>query len=75
MITIRLTKILDENQPSEQAGFRAHFSTLDHLQAITQIMEKTEEYNLPLHMAFVDYSKAFDTVEHIEVLKALKTNI
>jgi hypothetical protein len=31
---------LDENQPCEQAGFRAKFSTIDHLQTINYVIEK-----------------------------------
>lgn len=72
VITRRLTKPLDENQPNEQAGFRSGFSTADHLQAVNQIMEKFNEFNLPLYIAFVDYTKAFDSVEHSSVLQALE---
>ena len=71
IITRRITKTLDQNQPNEQAGFRTGFSTIDHLQAVKQIIEKSEEYNLPLYLAFVDYKKAFDTVEHSRVIQAL----
>lgn len=71
IITRRLTQILDENQPPEQAGFRSGFSTADHLQALNQIIEKMEEFNLPLYIAFVDYKKAFDFLEHASVFQAL----
>lgn len=73
VLTRRLTKVLDENQPTEQAGFRSGFSTTDHLQAINQIIEKTVEYHHTLYLAFVDYNKAFDSVEHSSVLQALHT--
>ena len=72
ILTNRLTRELDDNQPTEQAGFRKNYSTIDHLQAINQIIEKTQEYNLTLYMAFIDYAKAFDTVEHVSILKALE---
>lgn len=67
-----LTKIFHENQPPEQAGFRASYSTIDHLQSVNQILEIAEEYNIKIHIAFVDYRKAFDTVEHTSVLNSLK---
>ena len=39
-------------------------------------MEKSDEYNLPLCIGFIDYEKAFDTVEHFAVFEALrKTNV
>ncbi|KAJ4449558.1 hypothetical protein ANN_00960 [Periplaneta americana] len=45
IITERMTKILDENQPMEQAGFRLGFSTIDHLQTTNQLFEKVQEFN------------------------------
>lgn len=63
IITNRLTNKFDAYQPVEQAGFRKGFSTIDHLQAIRTLIEKTTEYNIPLHLAFVDFHKAFDSIE------------
>ncbi|KHN80360.1 Retrovirus-related Pol polyprotein from type-1 retrotransposable element R2, partial [Toxocara canis] len=62
---------LDEQQPREQAGFRRNFSVVDHLFTINQILEKCNEYKLPLCIAFVDYERAFDSVEINAVLQAL----
>ena len=62
IITTRLEKKLDENQPREQAGFRSKYSTTDHIHAINQLKEKCREYNTLLYVAFVDYEKAFDSV-------------
>ena len=63
IITTRLEKKLDENQPREQAGFRRKYSTTDHIHPINQLKEKCLEYNVPLCVAFVDYEKAFDSVQ------------
>ena len=41
LITNTIHKILDENQPKEQAGFRKGYSTTDHLQTVRQIIGKT----------------------------------
>ena len=73
VLTKRLTKILDENQPPEQAGFRAGYSTADHLQILNQILEKATEFNLRVYLAFIVYNKAFDSVEHTNVFQALST--
>lgn len=67
----RLTKLLDENQPREQAGFRKHFSTVDHIHVITQLIEKTKEYGKSLYICFIDFTKAFDSLEHSAIWKAL----
>ena len=72
ILTNRLSKVLDENQPREQAGFRSGYSTIDHLQTMNQLIEKTTEYNKPLCLAFVDYEKAFDSVEQRAILNSLR---
>ncbi|KAK0424256.1 hypothetical protein QR680_008579 [Steinernema hermaphroditum] len=72
VLTKRIERILDAAQPVEQAGFRKNFSTIDHLQAINQLVERSREYRLPLFIVFVDYEKAFDTVELNAVWSAVQ---
>jgi len=72
ILTNRLENILDSNQPREQAGFRSGYSTMDHIHTINQLKEKCLEYNQPLCMVFIDYEKAFDSVETQSVLGALQ---
>lgn len=71
IITNRLNNKFDFYQPVEQAGFRSSFSTLDHIQTIRTLIEKCTEYNVPLHLAFVDYKKAFDSLETWAVMEAM----
>ena len=59
-------------QPREQAGFRSAFSTSDHLHVLNQLIEKCEEYGVELHLAFVDFTKAFDLLNHKFLLLALR---
>ncbi|KAA5780172.1 reverse transcriptase family protein, partial [Pseudomonas aeruginosa] len=72
VITNRLAQRLDDFQPPEQAGFRRGFGTVDHIHTVRQIIQKTEEYNLPLCLVFVDYEKAFDSIETWAVLESLQ---
>ena len=72
VITNRLARRLDEFQPPEQAGFRGGYGTIDHIHTVRQIIQKSEEYNQPLCLAFVDYEKAFDSVETWAVLESLQ---
>lgn len=72
IILNRITKKLDEQQPIEQAGFRSGFSTVDHMHTLKQVIEKCQEYGYPLYLAFIDYNKAFDSLEHHHIWLALK---
>ena len=48
IIQNRIKRVLDDNQPREQAGFREGFPTTDHLHALNQLIEKANEYQLKL---------------------------
>ena len=67
-----MIRTLDFHQPREQAGFRAGYSTIDHLQVVNQLQEKANEYNMSLCFAFVDYEKAFDSIEFEPLFEGLK---
>jgi Reverse transcriptase (RNA-dependent DNA polymerase) len=73
IISNRLKFDLDDHQAVNQAGFRHGFSTTDHLFTIQQLMEKCSEYQKTLFLGFVDFQKAFDSVEHVFLWRALKT--
>ena len=47
------------------------YSTADHLQTINQLTEKCNELKRPLCIGHIDYEKAFDSVEHEAIFKAL----
>jgi hypothetical protein len=63
---------MDQNQPPEQAGFHAKYSTVDHLHTINQIIEITQEYQQKIYMAFIDYRKAFDSVENTKIIDSME---
>lgn len=71
IITNSLEKKLYFYRSVEQAGFRARFETTDYLLALKTLIERTVEYNRPLVLIFVDFLKAFDTIEPDAILKAL----
>lgn len=72
IILNRITKKLDEQQPKEQAGFRSGYCTIDHIHVLQQMIEKCQEYGLCLYLGFVDYNKAFDSIHHTKIWKALE---
>ena len=72
IITNRINETLDREQPREQAGFRSGYSTHDHIHTLNQLIEKQSEFNRPLCLAFIDYEKAFDSVEKSAVMRAMR---
>ncbi|HEG7136646.1 TPA: reverse transcriptase family protein, partial [Staphylococcus aureus] len=68
----RLKLTLAAAQPREQAGFRKGFSTMDHIHTLQEIINRTNEYEMPLAMCFVDYAQAFDSVSTSSILGALR---
>ena len=71
VITNKLFEVIADRLPVEQAGFRKGFSTVSHILTLNLLVEKTREWDLPLHMVFIDFCKAFDTVEHSAIWAAL----
>ena len=67
----RMEKVLDKNRSGEQAGFRKGYSTVDHLHTINQLIEKCNEFKRPICIGYIDYEKAFDSIEHEAIFKAL----
>ena len=72
VILNRIARLLKEGSRREQAGFKAGFSTVDHIYTVTQLLEITREFHIPLCLLFIDFKKAFDSVEKKAVLNALK---
>ena len=68
----RMLDTLEQDQPRAQAGIRPSFSTIDHIRVVNKLQEKANEYEIPLSFAFVDYVKAFDSVEFKPLFTALE---
>ena len=62
VVLARLQKLADRVYPESQCGFRAKRSTIDMVFSIRQLQEKCREQNMPLYVAFIDLTKAFDLV-------------
>ena len=58
----RLSSYAENLLPEAQCGFRAGRGTVDMIFSLKQIQEKCVEQRMPLYMVFVDFTKAFDTV-------------
>lgn len=57
--------------PETQCGFRKNRSTTDMVFVLRQLLEKSREQRKDLHIAFIDLSKAFDTINREMLWKQL----
>ena len=62
MLTRLLEHVVDPVLPESQFGFRRRRSTIDMIFVARQLQEKCCEQHHDLYLAFVDLTKAFDTV-------------
>ena len=64
IISLRIKNKLEEEINIAQAGFRRGRGTREQILNMRIIIEKCREYNIDLFACFIDYSKAFDCVQH-----------
>ena len=62
MLTRLLEHVVDLVLPESQCGFRHERNTIDMIFVARLLQEKCREQHQDLYMAFVDLTKAFDTV-------------
>ena len=58
--------------PDVQAGFRKGRGTRDQIANIRWIIEKAREFQENIYFCFIDYTKAFDYVDHNKLWEILK---
>ena len=59
----RMKGALDKKLREEQAGFRKNKSCTDHIATLRIIIEQSIEWQSPLYINFIDFEKAFDSVD------------
>lgn len=72
LIFERINPYIEKIVGSCQCRFRRGKSTTDHIFAQKQIMAKYYEFGKDLHLIFVDYLQACDSVDREELWKVLK---
>ena len=55
--------------PDVQAGFRKGRGTRDQIANIRSIIEKAREFQKNIYLCFIDYAKAFDSVDDNKLWK------
>ncbi|XP_078357393.1 uncharacterized protein LOC144642296 [Oculina patagonica] len=68
----RMKAAVDNQLRDQQAGFRQDRSCTDHIATLRIIVEQSLEWNSALYVNFIDYEKAFDSVDRETLWKLLK---
>ena len=72
VLQARLQKYVNHEIPDVQAGFRQGRGTRDQIANIILIIEKVTEFQKNTLFCFIDYAKAFDSVDHNKLWEILK---
>ena len=60
----RLQQYMNHELPDVQTGFKKGRGTRDPIANIRWIMEKAREFQKNIYFCFIEYTKAFDCVDH-----------
>ena len=72
ILQARLQQYVNRELPDVQAGFRKGKGTRDQIVNICRIIKKAKEFQKNINFCFIDYTKAFDCVDHDKLWKILK---
>ncbi|KAK3740237.1 hypothetical protein RRG08_054258 [Elysia crispata] len=68
----RIKEAVDGQLRDNQAGFRKNRSCTDQIVALRIIVEQSIEWNSPLLVNFIDFEKAFDSIDRDTLWKLLR---
>ena len=69
ILQARLQQYMNRELPDVQAGFRKGRGTRDQNANIRWIIKKAREFQKNIYFCFIDYTKAFDCVDHNKLWK------
>ncbi|VDP87632.1 unnamed protein product [Schistosoma mattheei] len=68
----RMKDVVDAQLSDQQAGFRKDRSCTDRIATLRIIVEQSVEWNSSEYINFIDYEKAFDSVDRRTLWKLLR---
>ena len=68
----RMKEAVDPKLRDQQAGFQCNISCADQIARMRIIVEQSLEWNSPLCINFIDYEKAFDSIDRETMWKLLR---
>ena len=69
ILQARLQQYANHELPDVQAGFRKGRGIRDQIANIRCIIEKAKEFQKNIYFCFIDYTRAFDSVDHNNLWK------
>ena len=72
ILQARLQQYVNRELHDVQAGFRKGRGPRDQIANIRWIIEKAKEFQKNIYFCFIDYTKAFDCMDHNKLWKTLK---
>ena len=63
---------MNQELPDVQAGFQRGRGIRDQIASIHWILEKAREFQKKIYLCFIDYAKAFDSVDHNKLQNSWK---
>ena len=72
ILQARLQQYMNSELADVQAGFRKGRGTRDQIVTILWIIKKAREFQKNIYFCFIDYTKAFDCVDHNKLWKILQ---
>ena len=72
ILQARLQQYVNHELPNVQAGIRKGRGTRDQISNISWIIKKAREFQKNIYFCFIDYTTAFDCVDHNKLWKILK---
>ena len=72
ILQARLQQYVNTELPDVHSGVRKRRGTRDQIANICCITEKPREFQKNIYFCFIDYTKAFDCVDHNNLCKILK---
>ena len=72
ILQARLQQYMNCELPDVQVGFRKGRGTRDQIANIHRIIEEALEFQKSIYFCFIDYSKAFDCVDHNKLWEILQ---
>ena len=72
ILQVRFQQYMNRELPDVQAGFTKGRGTRDQIANNHWIIEKAREFQKNIYFCFIDYTKAFDHVDHNKLWKILQ---